>query len=133
MDTLSPIEIDIGRKVASCSRVFWTHLIFLFGSTIKPSPPSLEVFTAQFVFCFVFTGRFGFLASSISFVLPLIKRFESLATDRDSLFVFTVFALFFSKTVLLSLHPSGAIDPNHFRETRKQLATFQYQFQLDSV
>ena len=54
MDTLSPIEIDIGRKVVSCSRTFWTHLIFLFRSTIMPSPARFEVLTAQFVFRYVF-------------------------------------------------------------------------------
>ena len=79
MATLSPLEIDIGRKVDSCSCIFQTHLIFLFSSTITPSPP-----TAQFVFCFVFTGGFGFLASLTSCVLALLKHFGSLATDRDS-------------------------------------------------
>ena len=43
-DTLSPIEIDIGRKVVSCSHIFRTQLIFLFCNTIMPSPPSWEVF-----------------------------------------------------------------------------------------
>ena len=91
MATLSPVEIDTGRKVTSCSHVFCTHLIFLFRSTIYAIPTKSGSF--QFVFDFVFTGGFGFLASLISFVLARLKRFESLATDRDSLFVFTAFGL----------------------------------------
>ena len=91
---LSPIEIDMGRKVVSCSCVFRTQLIFLFRSTITPPHIVWKLFTTQFVYRFIFMGGFGFLTSSISSVLDLFKRFKSLATDRDSLFVFTAFELF---------------------------------------
>ena len=44
-------------------------------------------------------------------------RFESLATTAS---VFTAFASFsFSKSLSLSLHPSGTIDPNRYWETRE--------------
>ena len=49
------------------------------------SSPSLEAFTAQFVFRFIFTGGFCFLASSIPFVLALLERFESQLTETASL------------------------------------------------
>ena len=97
MDTLSPIEIDIGRKVASCSRIFWTQHIFLFRSTVMPSPPHLEVFTAQFVFRFVFMGGFGFLGSSISFVLHLIKL-----TETSSLYLSFCIVLLFKITITVT-------------------------------
>ena len=80
-------------------------------------PTTFGSFNCPVCIPFRIYGGFGFLSSSICF--------ESLATDRDSLFVFTAFALFsFSKLLSLSLHPSGTIDPNRFWETCEQLATF---------
>ena len=88
-----------------------------------------KFFTAQFVFHFILMGGFGFVASQVSFVLALLKRFESLATDRDSLFVFTAFALFsFSKLLSLSLHSSEAIDGNCFRKMQQLASHLQYHF-----
>ena len=106
------------------------------SSTVLLRPPYQiwKFFTAQFVFHFVLMGGFGFVASQVSFVLALLKRFESLATDRDSLFVFTAFALFsFSKLLSLSLHSSKAIDGNCFREMQQLASHLQYHFKLDSV
>ena len=88
MDTLSPIEIDIGRKVARCSHVVWAHLIFLFCSTIMPSPAGLEGFHCPVCIPFCIYGRIWLLSPLDIFVLALLKRFESLANDRDSLFAF---------------------------------------------
>ena len=66
----------------------------------------------------------------------LAHSFESLTNDRDSLLLFFVFIAFvsfsFSKLLSLSLHPTGTIDPNRFRETCKQLTTF-FPFELDSA
>ena len=91
-----------------------------------------KAFTAQFVFHFIFTGKIWLLSPLDIFCFSLLKRFESLTNDRDSLFLFFVFIAFVSfssKSLSLSLHPTGA---NRFRETRKQLTTF-FPFQLDSA
>ena len=82
-----------------------------------------KAFTPQFV------SRFNRTYGTIRLLSPLdifcLSPFESLANDRDSLFVFIAFASFsFSKSLSLSLHPTRVIDPNHFRETREQLVTF---------
>ena len=127
MATLSAIEIDIGRWLVSCLRIFQTHLIFLFCSTIMPSPPRLEGFHCSVRFTFHIYGKIWLLSPLNIFSFSLLKCFESLTNDRDSLFVFFVFIAFasfsFSKFLLLSFHPTGK-DPNHFWETHKQLATF---------
>ena len=124
MATLSPIEIDIGSKVASCSHVFWTPSHLLIPQHYC-SHHVWKFFTAQFVFYFVFTEGFDFLASSIYFV-GFLKRLKSLATETASLFYsLTAFTSFsFSKSLLLALHSSEVIDPNRFWERREQLATF---------
>ena len=81
MATLSPIEIDIGRKVVSCSHVFRTHLIFLFCSTIMPSPPRLVGFHCPVRIPFCIYGKIWLLSHLDICCFSLSKRFESLAND----------------------------------------------------
>ena len=88
MDTLSPIEIDIGRKVARCSHMVWAHLIFLFCSTIMPIPSRFGRLSLPSLYSFCIYGRIWLLSPLDIFVLALLKRFESLANDRDSLVAF---------------------------------------------
>ena len=111
MATLSPIEIDIERRwlVVRVSSGYisssW-HISSSSSAVLLCHPHHVwKAFTAQFVFRCVFMGRFGFLAPS-----SLLKRFESLTNDRDSLFLFFVFiafASFSSQSLSLSLHPTG--------------------------
>ena len=100
-----------------------------------PSSPSLEAFTAQFVFRFIFTGGFCFLASSIPFVLALLERFESQLTETASLCLDLQLSHRSPSQNRIAVTPSTwVIDLNRFRETHEQLATFlPIQFQLDSA
>ena len=85
-----------------------------------PSPPCLEGFHCSVHIPFRVYRRIWLLSPLDIFSFSLLKRFESLANGRDSLFVFIAFVSFsFSKLLSLSLHPTRAIDPNHFQETRK--------------
>ena len=86
MATLSPIEIDIGRKVVSCLRVFQTHLIFLFCSTIMPFAPSLEVFHCPVCILFGIYGRIRLLSLLNIFCFSSFKMFQVPCNYRDSLF-----------------------------------------------
>ena len=101
------------KKVVSCLCVFRTHLIFLFCSTILPSPPHLEGFHCPVCIPFRIYGKICLLSPLNIFCFSLLKRFESLTNDRDSLFLFFVFITFvsfsFSNLLAVSLHPTGAI------------------------
>ena len=121
MATLSPIEIDIGRKVVSCSHVFRTHLIFLFCSTIMPSPPRLVGFHCPVRIPFCIYGKILLLSHLDICCFSL----SNVLNHLQMTVVFIAFTSFsFSKSLSLSLHPTGAIDPSRFREMCKQLTTF---------
>ena len=105
MAMLSPIEIDIGRKVVSCSRIFRTHHNFLFCSTIMPSPPRLEGFHCPVRIPFRIYGKIWLLSPLDILCFSLLKCFESLANDRDSLFVFFVYS--FHLKIAITVTPSN--------------------------
>ena len=79
---------------------------------IMPSPPRLEGFHCPVRILFHIYRKIWLHSPLDIFCFSLLKRFESLVNDRDSLFVFIAFASFSSKSLSLTLHPTGAIDPN---------------------
>ena len=71
--------------MVSCSCVSWTHLIFLFCSTIMPSPPRLEGFHCPVRIPFRIYRKIWLLSPLDIFYFSFLKRFESITNDRQPL------------------------------------------------
>jgi len=106
-----------------CNDDLWTQLIFIFYSTVVPFPPNLWIFNSPVRVSFRIKRRI-WLFQLVN--LLRFRKFKMLGVAAsDSLFLFVAPGSF-SKSLLLSLslHPSGATDPNRLRDSREQLLTF---------